>query len=215
MSEMELHKYLALFLAPGRKVSTRNISSMTYFNESFSTRLFKYFFLSDAFGKTGPDGNTLRTIEKIGNPNANFGQPLHGGLSKIDQRQINILYCEGKKLGVVKDELETTSRHALEEYEGSSWREFGAMLKSRLSKIYEDYWFTIIQLGKNVAKRNFAFQHNGNCIEPISQFGRTLVVCWVRKDSFIRATEHRTAVRVYHSVRKAVRDIEVSFLVLF
>ena len=136
-------------------------------------------------------------------------------MSKPDQRQVNILYCEGKKLGIVKDELETTSRHALEEYEGSSWREFGAMLKSRLSKIYEDFWFTVIQLGKNVAKRNLAFHHNGNFIEPVSQFGRILVVCWAREDSFIRATQHRTAVRVYHSVRKAVRDTEVRFLKIF
>ena len=136
-------------------------------------------------------------------------------MSKIDQRQLNILYCEGKKLGVVKDELETTSRHALEEYEGSSWWEFRAMLKNRLSKIYEDYWFTVIQLGKNVPKRNFAFQHNGNCIEPISQFGRTLVVCWVRKDSFIRATQQSASIRVYHSAKKAVRNIEVRFLKLF
>ena len=136
-------------------------------------------------------------------------------MTKIDQRQLNILYCEGKKPGVVKDELETTSRHTLQEYEGSSWREFGPTLKSKLSKIYEDYWFTVIQLGKNIAKRNFAVQHNGNCIEPISQFGRTLVVCWVRNDSFIRATQHGTAVRVYDSVREVVRNIEVRCLILW
>ena len=126
-----------------------------------------------------------------------------------------MLYCEGKKLGVVKDELKTTSRHALEEYEGSSWREFGAMLKSKLLKIYQDYWFTVIQLHKNVAKANFAFQHNGNCIGPVTQFGRTLVVCWVRKNSFVRAKQHHTAVKIYRRVRAAVRYIEVSFLVLF
>ena len=73
-------------------------------------------------------------------------------MSKIDQRQLNILYCEGKKLGVVKDELETTSRHALEEYEGSSWREFGAMLKNRLSKIYEDYGSLLYSLVKMFLK---------------------------------------------------------------
>ena len=136
-------------------------------------------------------------------------------MSKIDQRQLNILYCEGKKLGVVKDELETTSRHALEEYEGSSWEEFGAMLKSKLSKIYDDYWFTVMQLYKDVAKANFAFQHNGNCIGPITQFGRTLAVCWVRKNSFIRAKQHHTAVRIYRSVRAAVRHIEVRYTVSY
>ena len=135
-------------------------------------------------------------------------------MSKIDQQQLNILYCERKKPVVVKDELETTSRHTLQEYEGSSWREIGGAFKSKLLKIYDDYWFTIIQLGKNVAKRNFAVQHNGNCIEPISQFGRTLAVCWVRNDSFIKATQHCTAVTVYDSVRKAVRNIEVRCLIL-
>ena len=157
----------------------------------------------------------LKTIQKIGDPNANFGQPLDGGLTKIDQRQLNILYCERKKLGTVKDELETTSRHALEEYEGSSWREFGSMLKSKLLKIYQDYWFTVMQFPENIAKRNFAVQHNGNCIETISQFGRTLVVCWVRKNSFIRAKQHHTAFRVFVSVGKAVKNIEVNCLILW
>ena len=175
----------------------------------------QYLFLSDYFGKPDQNFQRLKTIKKIGDPNANFGQPLDGGLTKIDQRQLNVLYCEGKKSGVVKDELETTSRHTLQEYEGSSRREFGATLKGKLSKIYDDYWFTVIQLGQKVSRRNFAVQHNENCIEAISQFGRTLVVCWVRNGSFIRATQHRTAVRVHDSVRKAVRNIDVSCLILW
>lgn len=113
-------------------------------------------------------------------------------------------------MGRVQDKLDTTIRHTLQEYDGTNNKDFPGVLKKKLSKMYADYLFNIMQFDKNVVKINFAFQHNGNCVGPVSQFGRTLVICWIKRDSFDRAKQLSTAFQVYCKVRKAIKKIEVS-----
>ena len=176
-----------------------------------------FFFHSDFFGIEIKDSSgrlirRLQTIAKIGDRSANFGQPPNGGMTKIDQRQLNILYCERPKAALIVQELETTLLHTIREYEGTGQENYAKALTTKLSRIYGDYWFPILLLEENIAQVRFGIQHNGNCIGPYSQFGRTVILCWARKDSFNRRQQHWKVRRVFRSSLTAINALQVRYL---
>ena len=176
-----------------------------------------FFFLSDFFGIEIRDSGgrlirRLQTIEKIGDRSANFGQPPNGGMTKIDRRQLHILHCERSKAALVVQELASTLLHTIREYEGTGQQDYAEALTTKLSKIYGDYWFTILLLEQSIAPVRFGIQHKGNCIGPYSQFGRTVILCWARKDSFNGRQQHWKVRRVFRSALTAINALQVRYL---
>ena len=75
---------------------------------------------------------TICKKAKYGNPTDNFGQPANGGLTHIDQRQLNRVYCESVRQRVVQDELTQTIRHTIQENPGALVAEFGPIMKKKI-----------------------------------------------------------------------------------
>ena len=189
-----------------------DIFKNTHFEEHLQTiaavsRSSPWFFASNFFGKSvkDRDGNViqiLNTIQKIGDPNfQDFGQHPDGGLSKIDQRQLNMLYCQHARAAVVKDELQEIIKHSLSEYEGSSYKEYSRALKLRLSKIFNEYHFAIAEFNPKVSTNEWGIWSNGNCALPTIGFGRQVVLCWARKDSFNMGTQATDANKTFQNLR--------------
>ena len=184
----------------------------TYFKEHLrmaasESRCSPWFFPSNFFGKPvkDRDGNViqiLNTIQKIGDPNfQDFGQHPDGGLSKIDQRQLNMLYCQHARAAVMKDELQEIIKHSLSEYDGSPYKEYSNALKLRLSKIYNEYYFAIAEFNPKASTNEWGIWSNGNCAHPTIGFGRQVVLCWARKDSFNMETQATDATKVFQNLR--------------
>ena len=165
------------------------------------------FFPSNFFGKSvkDRDGNViqiLNTIQKIGDPNfQDFGQHPDGGMSKIDQRQLNMLYCQHARAAVVKDELQEIIKHSLSEYDGSPYKEYSNALKIKLSKIYNEYHFAIAEFNPKASTNEWGIWSNGNCALPTIGFGRQVVLCWSRKDSFNMGTQATDANKAFQNLR--------------
>ena len=136
-------------------------------------------------------------------------------MTKIDQRQLNILYCERPKAALLVHELETTLLHTLREYEGTGQQDYAKALATKFSRIYGDYWFHIILLDENIAGIRFGIEHNGNCIGPHSQFGRTVFICWARKYSFNRRQQHWRINQVFRNALIAINCYQLLYKVSF
>ena len=151
------------------------------------------FFSRYAYGlpkldKNGKKIGIKQSMQKKGDPSFTFGQGSLGGLSNLDQRKLNIMYCESAKANLVKTELAKTLRHTLREYEGDSSRAYSKALTKKLGKIYALFQFSITIFHENTTQSEYNFKSNGNCLpaanSQLSGYGKSIIVCWTRKGSF-------------------------------
>ena len=98
--------------------------------------------------KNGKKIGIKQSMQKRGDPSFTFGQGSLGGLSSLDQRKLNIMYCESAKANLLKTELAKTLRHKLREYEGDSSRAYSKPLTKKLGKIYALFQFSITVFGE-------------------------------------------------------------------
>ena len=127
-------------------------------------------------------------MQKKGDPSFTLGQGPFGGLSNLDQRKLNMMYCESAKSNLVKTELSKTLSHTLREYEGVGSDAYSAALTTKLGKIYALFQFSITVFDETTAQSEYNFKSNGNCLpaanSQLSGYGKSIIVCWTRKGSF-------------------------------
>lgn len=73
-------------------------------------------------------------MQKIGAPNEFLGQNALGGLTGLDQRKLNIMYCENAKTNLVTNELAKTLTHTLREYEDVNSEDYARPLTRKLKR---------------------------------------------------------------------------------
>lgn len=112
-----------------------------------------------------------------------------------------MLYCQHARAAVMKDELQEIIKHSLSEYDGSPYKEYSNALKLRLSKIYNEYYFAIAEFNPKASTNEWGIWSNGNCAHPTIGFGRQVVLCWARKDSFNMETQATDATKVFQNLR--------------
>ena len=142
------------------------------------------FYCRKAFGIRDNDNEQQQTIRKkakYGNPTDDFGQPAIGGLTNIDQRQLNRIYCESVRQRVVQDELIQTIRHTIQENPGLTIGEFGPILTRKFRKIYPRFFYIIHVWHSGFQQA--AVSHNGNCVTVTDQGKRHVIVCYTRRVS--------------------------------
>ena len=153
-------------------------------------------------------------MQKKGDSSFTLGQGALGGLSKLDQRKLNIMYCESAKANLVKTELATTLRHTLREYEGDSSRAYSKALTKKLGKIYGLYRFSITVFDATTAQSEYNFKSNGNCLpaanSQLSGYGKSIIVCWTRKGSFNVKTNEWKSRRLGRLLRNTLKAQTVS-----
>lgn len=71
--------------------------------------LVEHFYSRYAYGRpildnTGTRTGVLQTMEKIGEPGEFLGQNALGDLTGLDQRKLNIMYCENAKANLITNE---------------------------------------------------------------------------------------------------------------
>ena len=118
---------------------------------------------------------------RYGNPTDNFGQPANGGLSNIDQRQLNRAYCESRKDRVVHDELTQTIRHAIQEYPALTVAEFGPILTDKFRKIYRIFFYLVHVWHSGFQQA--AVSPNGHYVTVNDQGKRHVIICYTRRGS--------------------------------
>ena len=153
----------------------------------------RIFFSRYAYGlpkldKNGKKIGIKQSMQKKGDPSFTFGQGSLGGLSNLDQRKLNIMYCESAKANLVKTELAKTLRHTLREYEADSSRAYSKALTEKLGKIYALFQFSITVFGETTTQSEYNFKSNGKCPpaanSQLAGYGKSIIVCWTRKGSF-------------------------------
>ena len=117
----------------------------------------------------------------VGSPykDKSSGQGALGGLSNLDQRKLNIMYCESAKANLVKTELAKTLRYTLREYEGVNSKAYSKALTTKLGKIYALFQFSITVFDETTAQSEYNFKSNGNCLpaanSQLSGYGSQLL----------------------------------------
>ena len=86
---------------------------------------------------------TKQSMQKKGDPSITLGQGALGGLSNLDQRKLNIMYCESAKPNLVKTKLTKILSYTIREDEGVSSKVYTAALTTKLGKIYALFQFSI------------------------------------------------------------------------
>ena len=146
--------------------------------------LVKLFNCRTAFGIRDGHGDEQQTIRKkprYGNPTDNFGQPANGGLTNIDQRQLNRIYCESVRHRVVQDELTQTLRHTIQEYPALTVAEFGPKVSEKFDKIYPRFFYIVHVWHSGFQQA--AVSHNGHCVTVTNQGKRHVILCYKQRDS--------------------------------
>lgn len=146
--------------------------------------LVKLFNCRTAFGIRDGHGDEQQTIRKktrYGNPTDNFGQPANGGLTNIDQRQLNRIYCESVRHRVVQDELTQTLRHTIQEYPALTVAEFGPKVSEKFDKIYPRFFY--IMHVWHSGFQQAAVSHNGHCVTVTDQGKCHVILCYKQRDS--------------------------------
>ena len=167
-----------------------------------------------AFGIEDSHGDKQQTIRKkprYGNPTDNFGQPANGGLTNIDQRQLNRIYCESVRHRVVQDELTQTLRHTIQEYPALTVDEVGPKVTAKFKKIYPRLFYRV-----HVWHRGFqqaAVSHNGHCVTVTNQGKCHIILCYKQRDSleFPRGPINQ----IQRAVEARLRAIGVSISYVF
>ena len=151
------------------------------------------FFSRYAYGlpkrdKNGKKIGTKQTMQKKGDPSFTLGQGALGGLSNLDQRKLNIMYCEGARPNLVKTELTKILSYTLREYEGVGSKAYSTALTKKLGRIYARFQFSITVFDETTAQSEYNFKSNGNCLpaanSQLSGHGKSIIVCWTRSGSF-------------------------------
>ena len=141
------------------------------------------FYCRTAFGKLDSQGDKLQTIRKkskYGNPTDDLGQPANGGLTYIDQRQLNRIYCEDSRNSLVPNELSEIIRHKIQENPAQTIDELGLVLEQKFSKIYPNYYYLVHAWHSGFQQA--AVTHNGSsCVTVTDQGKRHVIVCYARK----------------------------------
>ena len=155
-------------------------------------------------------------MQKIGAPGEFLGQNALGGLTGLDQRKLNIMYCENAKVNLVTDELAKTLRHTLREYEDVSSENYARALTRKLEKIYSAYRFSIAVFSETTTPTAYSYKGNGNCLptanSQMSGHGKSLVVCWTQEDSFDEAANTANATQIGNFLKQTLKDQTVRIL---
>ena len=153
-------------------------------------------------------------MRKKGDPSFILGQGAHGGLSNLDQRKLNIMYCESAKANLVKTELAKTLTHTLREYEGGSPRAYSKALTKKLRKIYALFQFSITVFDETTTQSEYNFKSNGNCLpaanSQLSGYGKSIIVCWTSKSSFNVQRNKKKSRRLGRRLRNTLKVQKVS-----
>jgi len=126
-----------------------------------------------------------------------FGQQLDGGLSQIDQRQLNQMYCEvPRPVGVISTDkrfgLETYLRHRLDEYTQLDYKDIHQMLFEKLAVTFPGYKFSInvFRTAKDITKSTFLCE---NCIYKLDHLGKDVVIGYSKEKAPVPTEVERTA----------------------
>ena len=153
-------------------------------------------------------------MQKKGDPSFRSGGSAFSGLSKLDQRKLNIMYCESAKANLVKTELAITLRHTLREYEGDSSTAYSKALTKKLGKIYALFQFSITIFDETTTQSEYNFKSNGNCLpaanSQLSGYGKSIIVCWTRKGSFNVQNNQQKSNRLGALLRTTLKNQTVS-----
>ena len=153
-------------------------------------------------------------MQKKGDPSFTLGQGALGGLSNLDQRKLNIMYCESAKANLVKTELAKTLRYTLREYEGVNSKAYSKALTTKLGKIYALFQFSITVFDETTAQSEYNFKSNGNCLpaanSQLSGYGKSIIVCWTRKGYFNVQTYKQKSRRLGRRLRDTLKVQAVS-----
>ena len=147
--------------------------------------------------KTGKKLELKKTMQKKGDPSFTLGQGALGGLSNLDQKKLNIMYCEGARPNLVKTELTKILSYTLREYEGIGSKAYSAALTKKLGRIYARFQFSITVFDETTAQSEYNFKSNGNCLpaanSQLSGHGKSIIVCWTRSGSFnVQASKQKS-----------------------
>ena len=153
-------------------------------------------------------------MQKKGDPSFTLGQGTLGGLSNLDQRKLNIMYCEGAKPNLVKTELGKTVSYTLREYEGVGSKAYSAAVTTKLGKIYANFQFSITVFDETIAQSEYNFKSNGNCVpaanSQLSGHGKSVIICWTRTGSFNVQTNKQKSRRLGRLLRDTLKAQTVS-----
>ena len=155
-------------------------------------------------------------MQKIGAPNEFLGQNALGGLTGLDQRKLNIMYCENAKTNLVTNELAKTLTHTLREYEDVNSGDYARALTGKLDKIYSAYRFSIAVFDETTAPTAYSYKGNGNCLptanSQMSGYGKSLVVCWTEEDSFDVAANRANVIQLANLLKETLKSQTVRIL---
>ena len=155
------------------------------------------FYCRTAFGIEDSDGDEqqpIRRKSRYGNPTDNFGQPANGGLSNIDQRQLNRVYCESRRDRVAHDELTQTIRRTIQEYPALTVAEFGPILTDKFRKIYRNFFYLVHVWHSGFQQA--AVSYNGHCVTVNDQGKRHVIICYTRRGSLAWPRGSHTSTRL-------------------
>ena len=148
--------------------------------------------------------------KKIGEPGEFLGQNALGDLTGLDQRNLNIMYCENAKANLITNELAKPLSHTLGEYEDVSSGNYAKALTRKLKKIYCAYRFSIAVFGETITPTAYSYKGNGNCLptanSQISDHGKSLVVCWTQEDSFAEAANTVNPTQLGNLLKETLND---------
>ena len=182
------------------------------FSAMYVTTAIHDFYCRTAFGIRDNDNEQQQTIRKkakYGNPTDDFGQPAIGGLTNIDQRQLNRIYCESVRQRVVQDELIQTIRHTIQENPGLTIGEFGPILTRKFRKIYPLFFYIAhIQHG---GFQQAAVLHNGNCSIVTDQGKLHVILCYTPRSFLI--WPRGTTRKIRRTVVERLQTLGVSLMI--
>ena len=147
------------------------------------TLLCTCFHCRTAFGKRDGEGDILQTIRKktkYGNPTDDLGQPANGGLTYIDQRQLNRIYCEHSRNLLVPSELSQIIRHTIQENPAQTIEEFGPVLVLKFQKIYPSYYY-LVHVWHSGFQQAAVKQRGSSCVTIADQGKRHVIICYARQ----------------------------------
>lgn len=165
------------------------------------TLLCTCFHCRTAFAKKDSQGDRLQTIRKkpkYGNPTDNLGQPAYGGLTYIDQRQLNRIYCEQSRNHLVPNELSEIIRHTIQENPAQTIEEFGPVLVLKFKKIYRNYYY-LVHAWHSGFQQAAVEQNGSSCVTVTDQGKRHVIVCYAHQ-----RIRHEWPEGPVHQIKRAV-----------